>query len=98
MDFDLTPEQEEFRRAVREFALEVIAPRAEEMERLEELPLDIVKQMAQMGLCGLPFPEQCGGQGADVLTFAIAAEAVARVDSSMPTTSQAGGGLRAQPT
>jgi len=97
MDFDLTPEQEEFRRAVREFALEVIAPRAEEMDRLEELPLDIVKQMAQMGLFGLPFPEEYGGQGADFLTFAIAVEEVARVDSSMAITLEAGVGLGANP-
>jgi len=97
MDFDLTPEQEEFRRAVREFALEVIAPRAEEMDRLEELPLDIVKQMAQMGLFGLPFPEEYGGQGADFLMFAIAVEEVARVDSSMAITLEAGVGLGANP-
>src|SRR5437867_3493104 len=97
MDFDLTPEQEEFRRAVREFALEVIAPRAEEMDRLEELPLDIVKQMAQMGLFGLPFPEEYGGQGADFLTFAIAVEELARVDSSIAITLEAGVGLGANP-
>ena len=57
VEFQLTSEQEEFRRAVREFAEEVVAPRAEEMDRLEELPPDIVKQMGEMGLFGLPFPE-----------------------------------------
>src|SRR2546430_7196536 len=97
MDFDLTPEREEFGRAVREFAVEVIAPRAEEMDRLEELPLDIVKQMAQMGLFGLPFPEQYGGQGADFLTFSIAVEELARVDSSMAITLEAGVGVGADP-
>jgi alkylation response protein AidB-like acyl-CoA dehydrogenase len=97
MDFDLTAEQREFRRTVREFAEEVIAPRAEEMDRLEELPLDIVKQMGTMGLFGLPFPEEYGGQGADFLTFCIAVEELARVDSSMAITLEAGVGLGANP-
>jgi short/branched chain acyl-CoA dehydrogenase len=97
MDFDLTEEQQEFRRAVREFAEEVIAPRAEEMDRLEEFPSDIVKQMGQMGLFGLPFPEEYGGQGADFLTFCIAVEELARVDSSMAITLEAGVGLGANP-
>jgi len=97
MDFDLTAEQREFRRTVREFAEEVIAPRAEEMDRLEELPLDIVKQMADLGLFGLPFPEEYGGQGADFLTFCLAVEELARVDSSMAITLEAGVGLGAGP-
>jgi short-chain 2-methylacyl-CoA dehydrogenase len=97
MDFDLTPEQEEFRTAVREFAEEVIAPRAEEMDRREELPLDIVKQMGEMGLFGLPFPEEYGGQGADFLTLAIAIEELGRIDSSIAITLEAGVGLGANP-
>jgi short/branched chain acyl-CoA dehydrogenase len=97
MDFDLTEEQQEFRRAIREFAEEVIAPRAEEMDRLEEFPVDIVKQMGQMGLFGLPFPDEYGGQGADFLTFSIAVEELARVDSSMAITLEAGVGLGANP-
>jgi short/branched chain acyl-CoA dehydrogenase len=97
MDFDLTPEQQEFRRAVRDFAEEVIVPRAEEMDRLEEFPVDIVKQMGQMGLFGLPFPEAYGGQGSDFLTFSIAVEELARVDSSMAITLEAGVGLGANP-
>jgi short-chain 2-methylacyl-CoA dehydrogenase len=97
VDFDLTEEQEAFRAAVREFAEDVIRPRAEEMDRLEELPLDIVKQMGEMGLFGLPFPEEYGGQGADFLTFCIAVEELARVDSSMAITLEAGVGLGANP-
>ena len=97
VDFDLTPEQQEFRRALHEFADEVIAPRAEEMDRREELPLDIVKQMAEMGLFGLPFPEEYGGQGADFLTFSLAVEELARVDSSMAITLEAAVGLGANP-
>src|SRR5205823_2294795 len=97
MDFDLTPEQDEFRSSVRAFAEEVIAPRAEEMDRLEEFPLDIVKQMGEMGLFGLPFPEEYGGQGADFTTLCIAIEELARVDSSMAITLEAGVGLGANP-
>ena len=97
MDFDLTDEQQEFRKTIREFVEEVIAPRAEEMVRLEELPLDIVKQMGDMGLFGLPFPEEYGGQGADFLTFCIAVEELARIDSSMAITLEAAVGLGANP-
>src|SRR6184192_196781 len=97
MDFDLAEDQRDFRAAVREFAEDVIAPRAEEMDRREELPLDIVKQMGELGLFGLPFPEEYGGQGADFLTFCIAVEELARVDSSMAITLEAGVGLGANP-
>jgi short/branched chain acyl-CoA dehydrogenase len=97
VDFDLTQEQQEFRRAIREFAEEVIAPRAEEMDRQEELPMDIVKQMGELGLFGLPFPEEYGGQGADLLTFCLAVEELARVDSSMAITLEAAVGLGANP-
>src|SRR5712691_2768622 len=97
MDFDLTPEQDEIRKTVREFAEEVIAPRAEEMDRLEEFPLDIVRQMGELGLFGVPFPEEYGGQGADFLTFCLAIEELARVDSSMAITLEAGVGLGANP-
>jgi short-chain 2-methylacyl-CoA dehydrogenase len=97
VDFDLTEEQQDFRKAVREFADEVIRPRAEEMDRLAEFPLDIVMQMGEMGLFGLPFPEEYGGQGSDFLTFSIAVEELARVDSSMAITLEAGVGLGATP-
>jgi short-chain 2-methylacyl-CoA dehydrogenase len=97
MDFDASEEQEEFRKAVREFAEEVIRPRAEEMDRLHRFPTDIVRQMGEMGLFGLPFPEEYGGQGSDFLTFCIAVEELARVDSSMAVTLEAGVGLGANP-
>jgi alkylation response protein AidB-like acyl-CoA dehydrogenase len=97
MDFDLAPEQEEFRRAVRAFAEDVIRPRSEEMDREEKLPLDIVEQMAGQGLFGLPFPEEYGGQGADFLTLCLAIEELARVDSSIAITLEAAVGLGANP-
>ena len=97
MDFDFTSEQEQFRKAVREFAEEVVAPRCEEMDKAEELPLDIVKQMGELGLFGLPFPEEYGGQGADLTTLCLAIEELARIDSSIAITLEAGVGLGANP-
>jgi alkylation response protein AidB-like acyl-CoA dehydrogenase len=97
MDFDFTQEQQDFRAAVREFAHDVIAPRAEEMDERQELPMDIVKQMGELGLFGLPFPEEYGGQGADFTSFCIAVEELARVDSSMAITLEAAVGLGANP-
>ncbi|MGH2697502.1 MAG: acyl-CoA dehydrogenase family protein, partial [Actinomycetota bacterium] len=97
MDFDLNPEQEEFRKAVRRFAEDVIAPRAEEMDRAGELPMDVVEQMAEMGLFGVPFPEEYGGQGADFLTLVLAIEELARIDSSIAITLEAAVGLGANP-
>src|SRR5918996_306263 len=97
MDFDLTDEQEEFRKLVRQFAVEVVAPRCEEMDREEKLPLDIVRQMGELGLFGHPFPEDYGGQGADFLTLCLAIEELARVDSSIAITLEAAVGLAATP-
>src|SRR4051812_4645704 len=97
MDFDLSEEQREFRAAVREFAEREIAPRAAEMDERGELPMDIVKQMGEMGLFGLPFPEEYGGQGSDFLTLCIAIEELARIDSSIAITLEAGVGVGAKP-
>ncbi len=97
MDFSLEPEQEEFRKIVRAFADEVVAPRAEAMDRDEELDEAVLDQMAGMGLFGLPFPERYGGMGADYLTLCLAIEELARVDSSVAITVEAAVGLGAMP-
>ena len=97
MDFSLEPEQQEFRKIVRAFAEEVIAPRAEAMDRAEELDEAVLDQMADMGLFGLPFPERYGGMGADYLTLCLAIEELARVDSSVAITLEAAVGLGAMP-
>ncbi len=97
MDFAFTPEQEEFRRTVRDFSEKVIAPRAEEMDETEEFPVDIALQMGELGLFGIPFPEEYGGMGGDFTTLCIAIEELARVDSSMAITLEAGVGLGAMP-
>jgi short/branched chain acyl-CoA dehydrogenase len=97
VDFFFTPEHEEFRKTVRAFAEDVIAPRAEELDARHEFPVDIVQQMGQMGLFGLPFPERYGGSDSDFVTVCIAVEELARVDSSMAATLEAGLGLGAMP-
>jgi short/branched chain acyl-CoA dehydrogenase len=97
MDIELSAEQEEFRKIVREFAEEVVAPRAEAMDRAEELDPAVLDGMAAMGLFGLPFPEALGGMGADYLTLCLAIEELARVDSSVAITLEAAVGLGAMP-
>ena len=97
MDFELTPEQEEFRKTVRAFAEEVVAPRAEAMDRAGRLDPEVLDQMAGMGLFGLPFPEEVGGMGADYTTFCLAVEELGRVDSSVAITLEAAVGLGAMP-
>jgi short-chain 2-methylacyl-CoA dehydrogenase len=97
MDFDLSPEQREFTATVRAFVDDVIRPHAERWDEEAELPMDAVKQMAELGLFGLPFPEEYGGMGGDFLTLCLAIEELARVDSSLAITLEAAVGLGAMP-
>ena len=97
MDFDLTPEQDAFRNVVRDFADNEIAPHADAWDRDHVFPVDTVLAMGRLGLFGLPFPEEYGGAGADFTTFCVAVEELARVDSSMAITLEAGVGLGANP-
>ena len=97
MDFSLSAEHEAFRRVVREFAEAEIAPNSEEWDRTHEFPTATVLAMGDLGLFGLIFPEEYGGAGADFLTLCIAIEEVARVDSSLAITLEAGVGLGANP-
>ena len=97
MDFSLSVELEAFRGVVREFADAEIAPHAEEWDRTHEFPLDVVQRMGELGLFGLVFPDEYGGAGADFITLCIAIEEIARVDSSMAITLEAGVGLGANP-
>ncbi|MCK4314226.1 MAG: acyl-CoA dehydrogenase [Anaerolineae bacterium] len=83
MDFQLTEEQRLFRRMVREFAEQEIAPRAEEIDATDEFPWDIFRKMGQVGLLGLPFPEKYGGSGSDYVSQAIALEEIARASGAM---------------
>ncbi len=97
MDFDLSPEQQDFQKTVREFVDDAIRPNAERWDHEHELPMDAVKQMGELGLFGLPFPEEYGGSGADFLTLCLAIEEIARVDSSLAITLEAAVGLGAMP-
>lgn len=86
MDFDLTEEQRMFRQTVREFAEAEIAPQVEELDRIGEFPYDIQKKMADLGLFGLPFPEEYGGADADLVTYAVSVEEISRVSASLGIT------------
>ncbi len=86
MDFDLSPEQELIRNTVREFALERVAPMAEELDREHRFPYELVQEMAELGLMGIPIPQEYGGGGGDTLSYAIAIEELTRVDSSVAIT------------
>ena len=97
MHLDLTPEQEDFRKVVRDFAEREIAPYAEEWDRTHTFPVETVLAMGELGLFGLPFPEEYGGGGAEFTTLCLAIEELARVDSSMAITLEAGVGLGANP-
>ena len=97
MDFDLSPEQQDFQKTIRQFVDDAIRPNAERWDHEHELPMDAVKQMADLGLFGLPFPEEYGGSGADFLTLCLAIEEIARSDSSLAITLEAAVGLGAMP-
>ncbi|MDN4607040.1 acyl-CoA dehydrogenase [Sporosarcina highlanderae] len=82
MNFDLTDEQQMIRKMMREFADEVVAPGAIERDRTKEFPIEIFKQLSEMGMMGLPFPEEYGGAGADTTSFAIVTEELSRACAS----------------
>lgn len=97
MDHELTPAQIRLRDEVRAFADEVVAPRAYQYDTERRLPLDIIAQMGDMGLFGLPFPTEYGGQGQDYVSLCLAIEQLARVDQSIAVTLEAGVGLGIMP-
>jgi alkylation response protein AidB-like acyl-CoA dehydrogenase len=80
MNFDLTKEQKMIRDEVRKFAQNEIAPRAEELERTGEYPYDIMGRMADLGLMGIPFPEEYGGMGGDWVSLHLVIEELSRAD------------------
>src|SRR6266513_2064010 len=86
MNFDLEPEHELLRDTVRRFALERVAPVAEELDREKRFPYELVAELAELGLMGMTLPEEYGGAGADTLSYAIAVEELTRVDSSVAIT------------
>ncbi len=95
--FTLDEEHEALRRTVEEFAREVIAPVIGGHYQRGEFPYEIVAKMGKLGLFGLPFPEEYGGMGGDYLAFCLALHELARVDSSVAITLEAGVALGAMP-
>ena len=86
MDLDLTPEQDLLRDTVRSFARERVAPVAEEIDRESRFPVELVREMAELGLLGIPLPVQHEGAGGDTVGYAIAIEELTRIDSSVAIT------------
>ena len=86
MNFELTPEQQLLQNTVREFALTRVAPVAAELDSEGRFPYELVAEMAELGLMGIPIPEEYGGAGADTLSYAIAIEELTRIDSSVAIT------------
>jgi short-chain 2-methylacyl-CoA dehydrogenase len=86
MRFDLTEEQQQIQRLVRDFANGEVRPVAEELDREKRFPYEIVAKLGELGLMGIPYPEEYGGGGADNLSYALAIEELARVDSSVAIT------------
>ena len=97
MDFDLSDDHQLIRSTVREFAEGEIAPVAEELDREKRFPYAIVRQLGDLDLMGLPFPERYGGAGGDTLAYALAVEELTRVDSSVGITMCAHTSLGTQP-
>jgi short/branched chain acyl-CoA dehydrogenase len=97
MDFGLTDEQRLLRDTVRDFARQRVAPVAEELDRTKQFPYEIVAELGELGLMGIPFPEEHGGGGGDTLAYTLAVEELTRVDSSVAITVCAHTSLGTQP-
>src|SRR5437660_1204562 len=97
MDFTLNEEQQAIRDTCREFAEQEIKPLTEEMDRTGQFPYELIRHMAELGLLGLPFPEEYGGAGADFLSYCIAIEEISRGDASVGITMEAHTSLGASP-
>ncbi len=96
-NFELSEDHQDLVDTVREFADEVIAPVSAKHDEEHSFPYEVVSQMADMGLFGLPFPEEFGGMGGDYFALSLALEQIARVDQSVAITLEAGCSLGAMP-
>src|ERR1700712_2570528 len=97
MIFDLDDDTKLLQRTVREFAVEEIAPVAEELDRTKQFPYELVAKMGELGWMGIPFPESVGGAGGTSLQYAVAVEELTRIDSSVAITMCAHTSLGTQP-
>src|SRR4051794_7698187 len=97
MDFELSDDHRLIRSTVRDFARNEVAPVAEDLDREKRFPYEIVAKLGELGLMGIPFPEEYGGAGGDSLAYALAVEELTRVDSSVAITMCAHTSLGTQP-
>jgi alkylation response protein AidB-like acyl-CoA dehydrogenase len=97
VNFELSDEQRLLRDTVREFARQEVAPVAEELDRTKSFPYEIVEKLGGLGLMGIPFPQEYGGGGADTLSYVLAVEELARIDSSVCITMAAHTSLGTMP-
>jgi short-chain 2-methylacyl-CoA dehydrogenase len=96
-EFGLSAEQEQLRQTVEAFAREVVAPVAAHHDAAKSFPYEVVRQMGELGLFGLPFPEEYGGMGGDLFVLCLALEELGRIDQSVAITLEAGVSLGAMP-
>ncbi|WAA11484.1 acyl-CoA dehydrogenase [Fervidibacillus halotolerans] len=82
MDFDLTTEQRIIKKTIKDFAEEEVAKGALERDRTKKFPIEIFRKLADLGMMGLPFPEEYGGGGADTISFAIVVEELSKACAS----------------
>jgi short/branched chain acyl-CoA dehydrogenase len=97
MDFELSDEHRLIQNTVRDFAVQEVAPVAEELDREKRFPYEIVAKLGALGLMGIPFPQEHGGGGGDTLAYALAVEELTRIDSSVAITLCAHTSLGTQP-
>src|SRR5258708_21762112 len=97
MDFERSNEHRLIQTTVRAFAQQEVATVAEELDREKRFPYEIVAKLGELGLMGIPFPEEYGGAGGDSLAYALAVEELTRVDSSVAITMCAHTSLGTQP-
>jgi alkylation response protein AidB-like acyl-CoA dehydrogenase len=97
VDFDLNDDHALLQRTVRDFARGRVAPVAADLDRTKAFPYEIVRELGELGLMGVPFPAEYGGGGADTLAYALVIEELARVDSSVAITVCAHISLGTQP-
>ena len=86
VNLDLSPEHELIRETVRAFAVDRVAPVAEELDREGRFPSELVSELAELGLMGIPVPEEYEGAGGDTVSYALAIEELTRIDSSVAIT------------
>lgn len=97
MNYELSEEHQALADAVREFAQEIVAPVSAKHDEEHSFPYDVISQMAEMGLFGLPVSEEYGGQGGDYFALCLALEELAKVDQSVAITLEAGVSLGVMP-